>query len=66
MERNDIKKQLYREKPIANYVMSTDNGLVLYRTKVGNVSVLFKIPYKESVGFEKEMPAQLLIRWMEW
>lgn len=73
MEKSEIKKALYKEKPIAKYngtknslsypVISSDG----YATKLNDgTDVFFLVPHKEmgENHFEKEMPAQLLIRWM--
>ena len=63
--RNEIKKSLYREKPIAVFICMTENGKGKYRTTLkSKVDVEFLIPENEIVGFNNEMPAQLLIRWM--
>ena len=69
MKLNDIKKILYKEKPLAKLIrtVSDKNGFFYYykaKTSLGIIS--FKIPNKEVVKtlFDKQMPAQLLIRWI--
>ena len=63
MEINEIKKALYKEKPIAEKVMNQDDNVVyVCETSIGNVK--FVIPNIEAVNFEKKEPAQLLIRWI--
>lgn len=64
MTKNEIKKALYREKPIAHKgVKGTE--YVWFHTILKNDRVFhFQIPSKEATGFNKEEPAQLLIRWL--
>lgn len=63
MDLNEIKKALYREKPIARLSFIT-NEYVQYIAKIGNrFNVVFEIPTKEH-SFEEQVPAQLLIRWL--
>lgn len=70
---NEIKKSLYKEKPTAKEmdVVSTDNltgtePYSVYWATVNDTIVKFVIPHKEmgENRFEKEVPAQLLIRWL--
>jgi len=71
MERNEIKKALYRQKPKAFRHGNTKGGNLLYITMIeqeGNVESLelrFSIPKVESEGFLVEMEAKHLIRWLE-
>jgi hypothetical protein len=64
----EIKKALYKEKPVAKIIGKEGiepNINLTYKTRLGDgTKVLFKIPEKECVDFNKEEPAQLLIRWM--
>lgn len=76
MELNEVKKALYREKPLAK---ETDDGISGIRGATANpvssykafladgTGVLFCVPHLEmgAEKFEKEIPAQLLIRWIE-
>lgn len=70
MELNEIKKQLYREKPLAGFLRATSVSLT-YRTTIKkdadeDADLYFLIPISD-VGdavFEKFMPAQQLIRWI--
>lgn len=76
MNTNEIKKALYREKPVAKEmdVVTSDNltgvkPYSVYWTKLDDdISkiVKFVIPHSEmgDTRFEKEVPAQLLIRWL--
>lgn len=64
MELNEIKKSLYKEKPIA--VKSGFKGdYSHYVTQLKNKKVIeFHVPLSES-EFENQVPAQLLIRWIK-
>ena len=69
----EIKKALYKEKPVAVELETisgggevSDGGIATYiaNTSLGNV--VFRVPYSEmgEEKFEEEVPAQLLIRWL--
>ncbi len=67
MEKNNIKKVLYKEKPIATvllHTMKTDSYEYVAKTSIGVVN--FKVPKKEmgEVEFKTHEPSQLLIRWL--
>lgn len=63
MDLNEIKKTLYKEKPIA-ILSFTHEEYVQYIAKIGQrIDVVFQIPIEEH-QFEKQVPAQLLIRWI--
>jgi len=66
---NEIKKLLYKEKPIANY-RGADETYSYYTTDLpveGKYKELnFKVPHSENEDFDNEIPAQLLIRWIEY
>lgn len=74
METNDIKKALYKEKPIAHQIHQNELYMKVYnmpetkaysaRTSLG--VHFFDVPISEmgEVEFEKTIPAQLLIRWL--
>ena len=66
MNRNEIKKTLYREKPKASKIAQPLNKRFLYEAKTSLGHVRFDVPIRDmgETFFEKEMPAQLLIRWM--
>lgn len=70
MNINDIKKTLYREKPIAKIQEVQTDELkehVLYTTKLlDGKHLAFTIPLEEydSDKFGEEISAQLLIRWL--
>lgn len=59
----DIKKLLYKEKPIADLCHET-KYFKYYETEVGNNLFIFRISVEEAVNFERQIPAQLLIRWL--
>lgn len=63
---NEIKKLLYKEKPIANFKKATKEGL-LYRCEIDSVAIeqYFLIPFNEigDAVFFSEMSAQYLIRY---
>lgn len=64
--RNEIKKVLYKEKPIAVKYAQPQNKSFAYKTQTSLGEILFDVPISdmgESL-FDWEMPAQLLIRWM--
>lgn len=66
MERNDIKKELYKQKPTAEvwHKNSTDYYYSAYLN--GGAKIDFKVPV-DNMGetlFDNEVPAQLLIRWI--
>ncbi len=58
---NEIKKQLYKDKPVAKM----QYGLV-YHCKLQEGELFFEIPFKDigDATFLIEMPAQQLIRWL--
>lgn len=69
MNTNEIKKALYREKPIArkySYNLVMEGGVMHYKTILSNgVKVYFKIPVRDAPeNLAEEEPAQLLIRWL--
>lgn len=63
MTNNEIKKALYKEKPMAEKLYNQDNS-VIYGCDTSLGRVIFRIPENESAKFNQEEPAQLLIRWM--
>lgn len=71
MDRNEVKKLLYKEKPTATLVKIKD-GFFVYTAaiKSNRQTVDFKVPVDETVNTEGETifgdtePAQLLIRWL--
>lgn len=78
MELNEIKKELYKKKPDANFV-SIKNGIAHYKVILqrekddteGSLhyyteKVLFDIPITDmgTSEFGPNMPARLLIRWI--
>lgn len=65
MEKNEIKKLLYRENPIAvfNYIRK---GNAYYQTKTIDVIIDFVIPVSDmgEANFLNEMDSKSLIRWI--
>lgn len=70
MDLNQVKKDLYKQKPTAYRVGDTSiEGKVsaLYRAKYSEDQVVFfKVPYSDmgTKAFEDKMEAHLLIRWI--
>ncbi len=66
MELNEIKKALYKQKPIAN-LWGVSGHANYYETSIGDHKVKFRVPISEmgDTKFEDQMPAQLLIRWIK-
>jgi len=66
METNEIKKALYKQKPIANRLHIIDK-VHCYKTYLANgTAVAFEVPESDmgEAKFESQMDAKLLIRWM--
>ncbi len=68
MELNEIKKALYKQKPIASNIEVNDKNAVyithINTTESNEKEIKFIVPLKETGDFDLEMPAQLLIRWL--
>jgi hypothetical protein len=62
---NEIKKMLYKQKPLANVMIYTV-GATIYSTELEDgTTVQFKIPTEELTDYHEDtMPSQLLIRWI--
>ena len=62
----EIKKELYKQKPVADYNYEA-GGFKTYSCQIDienkQKTLEFKIPLKECT-FEETVPAQLLIRWL--
>ncbi len=66
MELNEIKKQLYREKPTASMVSVKKTGIVYNCPFNNEEGLFFEVPLTD-IGdaiFFHSMPAQQLIRWL--
>lgn len=67
MTTTEIKKALYKEKPMAevtNFDAFSDR--YIYKATLKNKEVItFEIPRIEGKDFKDEMEAQLLIRWLK-
>ncbi len=67
MEKNEIKKYLYKHKPIATRFAKNDN-FSLYDVIINEkYQVMFYVPKSDmgNTDFDETMPAQLLIRWID-
>lgn len=69
MDKNLIKKELYKQKPIAEYGYTKDNkkeySCVLVIDGIEE-EINFKIPLQDCAeSLTKEIEAHLLIRWLE-
>lgn len=65
MNKNEIEKELYKQKPKAHldYIRS---GVAYYKAILNNKTLIFEVPVNDMgiVDFESIMDAQLLIRWL--
>lgn len=64
MNTTEIKKVLYKEKPMAEQLYNEDNK-VIYGCDTSLGRVLFCIPIREASEFKRKEQAQLLIRWLD-
>lgn len=71
MELNEVKKILYKEKPIA-YAYRTAgerNGkmcsLYIAKTSIGEIKFMIPFDERPEGGFKNQEQAQLLIRWID-
>lgn len=68
MNKNEIKKAIYREKPRAFATIIVDGHLYFMCHLEDKSSPTFKIPIEELKGATwdcQEMDAKLLLRWLE-
>ncbi len=70
MSLDEIKKILYKEKPIAkqyNWGLYMEGAIHYYRTDTSIGRFYFNVPRNEmgDTEFEEELPAQYLIRWLK-
>jgi len=67
MDKNELKKVLYLNKPIAKLI-SSDKVVFKYKAMVNDIEILFNVPVADmgtNPGiFKPEMDAKLLIRWI--
>ena len=61
---NEIKKLLYREKPIAIQQPRCRCGRTFYHARTSKGTVYFTVSNKESRDLRDREPAQLMIRWL--
>lgn len=67
MTKNEIKKALYRQKPIAEFYMIR-KGVAYYETHLDDLYALtFEIPVNDmgDADLLPKMDAKLLIRWLK-
>lgn len=67
MNKNEIKKALYRQKPIARLDFIR-KGVAYYTTQINDINIArFEIPVDDMGGADLfvEMDAKLLIRWLQ-
>ncbi len=67
MEKNEIKKALYREKPIARFIMIRQGNAYYCTTLKDGSTIPFIIPITDmgDADFSARMDAKLLNRWIE-
>lgn len=70
MDKNEIKKELYKQKPEAKLYRVNKSGIIyklLLETSEGFEHLTFLIPLGDmgDVTFEETEQAQLLIRWLQ-
>ena len=65
MDKIEIKKRLYKEKPKA-YLKYIRLGTAYYYTELDDLVINFEIPVSDmgTADFEPEMDAKLLNRWL--
>jgi hypothetical protein len=65
MEKNDLKKLLYLNKPTA-YLLYIRKGYAYYKSTVNEVEIMFDIPVTDmgDADFFPEMDGKLLARWI--
>jgi len=69
MDKNEIKKALYKQNPIANFKFIR-KGVAYYWTIIASdkepIEITFEIPVLDmgDADFEQIMQAKLLIRWI--
>ena len=65
MDKNELKKILYLNKPIAKFLYIR-KGSAFYRAVSNDVEILFNIPVIDmgDADFLPEMDGKLLIRWI--
>lgn len=63
--KNEIKKWLYKNKPLAKFMFVNSDGIT-YQTKMEDKTILFVIPLDEigTITYGLETESQLLLRWL--
>ncbi len=66
MEKNEIKKLLYKESPIATFNM-VRNQKAYYTSIVNDIHIIFEIPVSDmgDADLLPTMEGKLLIRWIQ-
>lgn len=71
MDKNLIKKELYKQNPVAEFGFNTEVSKN-YSTELiidGQEEIIeFEVPFSDmgDAKFENEIEAKLLIRWIKW
>lgn len=65
METNEIKKYLYKEKPLAELTYIR-KGIAYYQVQIEEYTIKFEVPVNDmgDADFFSEMDAKLLIRYL--
>lgn len=65
MTSNEIKKEFYKQKPIAHF-QYINKGSVIYTAIVSDIEVKFDIPLTDigTAEFLPEMDGKMLLRWL--
>lgn len=66
MNKNEVKKSLYQEKPTAYLVNVSKEGLLYSTRHMVAHRIFFRVPIEDlgDVSWGLEMPGQLLIKWI--
>lgn len=69
MEKNEIKKEFYKQKPTALFMSANKDGLGYKATLMypdREETYFFRIPFTDigDASFDREMDAKLLLRWL--
>jgi hypothetical protein len=65
MNKNDIKKELYKNNPVATLAFLR-KGTAHYKSNLGESTIAFSVPVADmgDADFFPEMDSKLLIRWI--
>lgn len=67
MERNEVKKALYKQKPLADLLFVKDGNAVYQTFLEDSTRIVFEVPVSDmgDASFYVSMDAKLLIRWIK-